>query len=285
MSLFVIGTVVLDIAAFATGLTLCLFGKVLLEKGISGGFQGEGNVASNQFKIVTSSPGLVFAVAGLVVIGIAITKENRLDSVIGTFGDSSATAGPSLDQLAQQVSVRMLGSSSDLTFAQEKFEEAVSRAQIGDLDAARVLLSQAIVVQPELLRQALDSSDLEEIVVDGGFAEITRQRFAMIIDHPADLRSSTPAMASELLSRLRVHAMRTMTAGPAPNDVTTLVDEVPKRGGEESTEATLSTLTRIVEEDPEALVDLLEDPEYEWITNNQQIVGGLIQYITNKSDR
>lgn len=80
-----IASIVLKLAYLASGLLLAYLGKDLLEKGVRGSFAGEGQVASTRLRLVTSSPGVVFLVAGLgIVLASVFTRAEyweRTDEV------------------------------------------------------------------------------------------------------------------------------------------------------------------------------------------------------------
>jgi len=70
--------VALRVAYLAIGFGLCLIGRSLIERGVSANFEGQGAITSMRFKVVTASPGLVFGVAGLAVIALAIFRQAEL---------------------------------------------------------------------------------------------------------------------------------------------------------------------------------------------------------------
>jgi hypothetical protein len=72
-----IASVTFEIAHLTAGIALCVLGKSLLEKGVRGDFTGEGEAASQKFRLVTTSPGLVFLVAGLVVIVATVFTQSE----------------------------------------------------------------------------------------------------------------------------------------------------------------------------------------------------------------
>ena len=279
MSWFLLGTIFLDIAAFATGIFLCYLGKDLLEKGISGSFIGEGEVASTQFKVITSSPGLVFAVAGLVVISTAILSDNEFTTETGVPRVAGGRDKPDLDQLSHSMTIRMLGESAAVTFAKDRFEEAEQWARVGEAESARVKLAQAIVVEPQLLRDALESPDLQLIMVDEDFEELVRRRFALASRTPEESVTNTLMRASspmrDLVGRLRLFALQRAAEGVVPEDVGHLIAQVPTQAETEATEKTLSTLAKLIDRNPNALVLLLEDTRYQWLRRHPAILEGL----------
>src|SRR3989442_15885072 len=102
--LHTIAAVILEVAHLATGVALCLLGKSLLEKGIRADFFGEGEVASKKIRLMTSSPGIIFLLAGLVVITATVFTQSE-------FTQSSVEPGPSSSAAAErtQMRSRMLG--------------------------------------------------------------------------------------------------------------------------------------------------------------------------------
>lgn len=70
--------VTLRIAYLAIGFGLCMIGRSLIERGVNANFEGQGGITNVQFKVVTASPGLIFCVAGLAVIALAIFRQVEL---------------------------------------------------------------------------------------------------------------------------------------------------------------------------------------------------------------
>lgn len=102
---------IFEIAHLATGIALCVLGKSLLEKGIRADFLGEGEIVSKKFRLVTASPGLVFLLAGLVVITAAVfTQSEFVQSTMParTAGVESAKAAPAAAAPATQTTSRLL---------------------------------------------------------------------------------------------------------------------------------------------------------------------------------
>ncbi|MFX0067361.1 MAG: hypothetical protein ACFFC7_35010 [Candidatus Hermodarchaeota archaeon] len=69
---------IIKFAQLGTGLVLCFLGKVLLEKGVRADFFGEGEIASKKLRIITSSPGIIFLIAGLSIVIFAIKTQAEL---------------------------------------------------------------------------------------------------------------------------------------------------------------------------------------------------------------
>ncbi|HET9387406.1 MAG TPA: hypothetical protein VFO67_19880 [Gemmatimonadales bacterium] len=277
MPWFFVGTILLDIAAFATGVLLCYFGKDLLEKGITGSFSGEGQVSSTQFKVLTSSPGLVFALAGLIVIGTAIYRGNELTTQT-TAPPSISDGRPDLDQLSSSMTIRMLKESPSVQFARARLEDARQWAKAGERASALLQLAQAIVVEPQLLRAALDSAELRAVMADEDFEELVRRRFALASSTPAESAAVVPRLeptTGDLVGHLRLFALQRAANGLGFEDTASLVAKVPAGPGTERREATLSTLVELLGRNPNALVRLLEDDRYRWLRQDVAMMEGL----------
>lgn len=76
-----IAVVLLKLANLTAGILLCFVGRGLFERGIKGDFTGEGNVSTVRFRLVTSSPGAIFLLAGLaIVISSIVTQTEFVES-------------------------------------------------------------------------------------------------------------------------------------------------------------------------------------------------------------
>ena len=114
-TLHTIAAVVFEIAHLTTGILLCVLGKSLLEKGIKGDFLGEGEVVSKKFRLVTASPGIVFLIAGLVVITTAVFTQTEFVQIAAPTGapaDESAKSTPPPGAPTMQTTSRLLEGSA-----------------------------------------------------------------------------------------------------------------------------------------------------------------------------
>lgn len=68
MLIHTVAAVILKIAYLVSGCLLCYMGQKLLEKGVEGRTKVEGEVAGNKWMLLTSSPGIVYAMCGLCII-------------------------------------------------------------------------------------------------------------------------------------------------------------------------------------------------------------------------
>ena len=104
-----IASVTFEIAHLSAGIALCVLGKALLEKGIRGDFTGEGEVASKKFRLVTTSPGLVFLIAGLAVITATVFTQSEF---VQTSNETARSEKG--EPLVTQTSSRMLDTKAPL---------------------------------------------------------------------------------------------------------------------------------------------------------------------------
>lgn len=263
MLVHTIAAVILEIAYLITGITLCFIGKGLLEKGITGDFAGEGQIASKKFRIVTSSPGLVFLVCGLIIVFTAITtqvKFSEKDSIpLPKNNDSELVP---LAVLAGTVRTSVLAQSSpDMQFAMRQYENSLRKAMANDISTATIYLTRAIVLSPELLTKALAAPELKHVVRDPVFQTIVRDRFKL----PLEFEDNQSSLDAAILSRLRLYIVqRTMNEEMFEN-VETELSQFPEHQQLETETVTANRLLSLLSKNPRELLNLLENPKHSWI--------------------
>ncbi len=259
-----IAAVVLKIAYLATGIILSLLGKSLIEKGVTATFSGEGALASTKIKILTSSPGLVFAISGLIVIGTGIVTPAVYREL---------PPGTELEKLAENlVESRLARSPPGGRLALDLFEHAVHTAQQNHPRQALTYLVEAVVLQPQLLRRALKTPELQSAVRDPIFETIVRERFKLPLT-VAQLAS--PVTPRPLLGYLRVYTATRLAHGEEFEEVAPETAAFPATAGVELASATLARLESLLVRNPLVLIELLEDAQFRWILENEVLVGGL----------
>lgn len=72
-----LATVLLELAYLSTGILLCFMGLRLLEKGVESKIKLKGEIGGRKWALLTSSPGIVFALCGLGIILYAIVTAYR----------------------------------------------------------------------------------------------------------------------------------------------------------------------------------------------------------------
>ena len=192
----IIASVVLRLAYLATGLLFCYFGKGLLEKGICGSFSADGAAASNKFKIVISSPGLVFAVAGMVIILMAINRQSI--ARFPTAGPAKTSKGDT--QQADVFSGYDLAVPTELgNLAMDRYETAVTAAEQRGLATAKHALMLAVLLDPSLLKNAQENPVLADILQDREFQTILRHRIGVSLSAAQEVKELS-AKARKILS-------------------------------------------------------------------------------------
>jgi hypothetical protein len=259
-----VAAVILEIAYLVSGVILCYLGKGLLEKGITGGFHGEGEIVSNKFKLITSSPGIVYAVAGLVIVTVAVITPAEFADNAGTATDGRA----SLEELKGRVTYSRLGQSSpERVFAQQQLESAVAAAAAGSRDQALVAASTAVVVEPAQLLRVLEQSELRGVIDDTRFVTLVNARFAL-----PNETSPTPApIGTALLGDLRLYLnLRPellRATKPAKRD-----EPFPAATNAEARAITRDRLLRLLNDDPATLLDSLNDTQNQWVLREPELV-------------
>jgi len=81
-----VAVVLLKVADLFAGILLCFLGKSLFERGIKADFAGEGTVSTVRFKLVTSSPGAIFLVAGLAIVIMSVTTQAKFVELVQSGG-------------------------------------------------------------------------------------------------------------------------------------------------------------------------------------------------------
>jgi hypothetical protein len=277
-----IAAVILKLAYLATGLILCFIGKGLLEKGITGGFKGEGETASYKFRIVTSSPGLVFLVSGLMIVVVAViyqakfTETEEIASITrereGSESIKEPAGGKSLKELSKKTAVTsMLAEPSPQNqFALGQYDAAVRYAKDNNVPTAVTFLVRAVVLQPQLLERALESPDLSQAVQNPVFVAIVRERFKL----PLDV-APVPVLDQAILGQLRIYIVMSSQDRGKMEDVSSLLSKIPRQSKQEPPEATLKNMESLIARNPRALLSLLEDPQFRWILEDKVIVTSL----------
>ena len=257
-----LAAVLVEVAYLAAGLVLCYFGKEMLEKGLTTGFRADGSVAGARWRIATSSPGLVFMLAGLVIIGLAIRTQAEFERGSG--------AARSLDALASEVvASRFVQASPEQAFAREQMAAALRAAQNAERGAALLSLVNAVVVSPALLKPVLDNHDLRALTTDPAFVALVRARFALPLTGDS---AAPPSTSHPLVGELGLLAERR----PENEDVSALLGELPRQAAREPIAATAERLRAALARNPRAVYQLLRSPEYVWVLRDERLVNELL---------
>lgn len=267
-----VAAALLEFAYLAAGLILCYFGKDMLEKGLTTGFRADGGAASMKFRVATSSPGLVFMIAGLVVIGTAIRTQALFEQRRETPAaepQQQQTTDASLTELADRVVIsRLAQPSAEQTFAQSQIAAARRHMNAHDTPAALVSLVHAVVVSPGVLKTALDDPDLRTLTADPTFQAIVRQRFKLPLNVTVSQQTTRDR---SVLGELGLFAQDRRQG----EDVSSLLQQFPSQSEHEPVAATAERLRAVLARNPRALFSFLRAPEHGWMLQNEQLVAEL----------
>lgn len=262
----------MEVAYLATGIILCMIGKGLLEKGISGKFLAEGEIASRKFRMITSSPGLVFLVAGLVIVVSAIYRQTDFTQLITKRGDAkvgteelaqNSAVEIDLDSLVQMMtSYSLVAPSEERQLASQNYALAIESAEAGNWNTATEYLVRAMSFDPSMIERTLQEQKLRKIVQDPLVVSLARARLELALRAQRDQPLSGEAMA--ILVKLDIYA----GSLPQPSDVSKtneIIADIPTSARQESSQKTLGRIKALLKENPRALHSLLRDQHYRWI--------------------
>ncbi len=275
-------SVIMEIAYLATGIILCMIGKGLLEKGISGKFLAEGEVASKKFRLITSSPGLVFLVAGLVIVVSAIYRQADFKQLVTKRADAKAgieepgqnsAVEDDLESLVQvMTSYSLAAPSEEQQFANQNYALAIENAEAGNWNTATEFLVRAISFDPSGVERALQEQKLRKIVRGPLFVTLAHARLNLALRAQREQPLSAEAMA--ILSKLDIFAMSV----PQPADISKtneIIAGIPTSARQESSHKTLRRMKALLKENPIALHSLLKDQQYRWILQDATLLAWL----------
>jgi hypothetical protein len=93
MLIHTIAAVILKLAYLGVGLLLCFIGERLLVKGVYGQTTIEGEIAGGKWKLLTASPGIVFALCGLGIVLYAIVTPLTYEEGLHLSQDVNESSG------------------------------------------------------------------------------------------------------------------------------------------------------------------------------------------------
>lgn len=277
--------VLLKVAYLATGLTLCIIGKNLIEKKLETKFEGEGSVAKTSFKIITTSPGLVFLVAGLVVIGVAIFQQFEIkeayQKAMSTEKDRKdtefkITGANNYQTLVEKSRTIRFAQDRDRTqFVKAELKRAKELSGVGKVNQAAVHLSIAVVVQPDVVVTIVSDPAYASVLKQPQFNTIAHARFELPL-HTASLpTTSLSPMAEEVVARLQTLATRQKLQDEKALEARAIARLIPTTRGTEPKEKTVSRLVELLNKSPHVLLEHLRDTEGRWILEDSEILSAL----------
>ncbi len=269
---------IVKIAYLASGLVLCFLGKGMLEKGIVADFIGEGEVASRKLRIVTSSPGIVFLLAGLTALVIGIRHETSVVSEHGEvrLGRATPDVSGSIDPLILVNRVRELNRTSpreDVERAQGYYDQA-GRCEQRDANAQCVeLLLKATALDPNLFTAVIDSPLLGKRLQDPVFRTFAVARLQIYLRQEVSSATLSKS-ASGMLARIEILALQSPASQPSSN-VTATARARLDAGTINS--ALIDSLVALLESDPGSLHGLLSEPGNAWALEEDDVQIALSQ--------
>lgn len=286
-----VATVFLSLAYLAAGLILAHIGKGLLEKGIRGDFAGEGEIATRKFKIITSSPGILFLIAGLGIVIAAIISPSEFIQQYSV-GRTKQVETDNLKRLADNYIQSKMATSSWQgeveRFSHWHFDRAVILADQKEVEAAEAHLIMAVILDPQLAQKALDTEKLEEIVALKDFVDVASVWLKLapkLTEHPP----LAPKPSAAVLNRLRLYLAARISIKGSVRDEEQVVDTHPLRtppvpGDQMGRTKIKHTLDRLLVHDPFKLLEVLQDSTYRWILEDQIYVDFLERRLRSLND-
>jgi hypothetical protein len=266
--------VLLELAYLACGILLCFLGQHLLVKGVRGDFLGEGQVASRQFRLLTSSPGLVFLIAGLAIIVVAIVRQVSIPVALRSASSTSAadTGKNKSDstRLAEQLVIaHFVAPARDVELAGDFYDLAVDEAVKGSPAAASEALVRVIALDPARYEAASKDPRLAGLVSEPQFDAMARARLQLAVKARQE-EPMSPEMR-QLLAGLDIYALSISSASRDSRRAKALIDSLPAGPGMEPISVSVARLERIVSNDPAALGAAIRSSRYRWLGKEEEV--------------
>jgi len=290
----IIATVVLQVAYLATGVILSLVGSSLIRTGVTTSFELKGETEGKRLHLLTTSPGLVFLTAGLVIAVLAIFRSSEFEQrsyapaekpqtptadVAPTVSVTPEAEKPAREKVADKRNMgtdamlvqltkhRLLEGSSESRVSADLLAAATRARERGDVARAREYLARAAGLSPQVVQTM--RGELKSLTATPEFQDFLRARIRLALAAQAELPLTPDAQA--ILATLRIHALAT----PAPSDTReteALIAAMPRERAREPSDRTLQRVRTLIEKDPKALLTLLEQPEYRWLLYDEKIL-------------
>lgn len=279
--------ILLKIAYVAVGLVLCLLGKSLIEKKLEVNFRGEGSVGESTFKVVTTSPGLIFLIAGLFAIGAAIFQEFEIvdssrESADKQAADNSSSALQTSHLLERTRQIRFAGGDQSLVSVDEAIDLASQYAGEGDIERASIYAAIAIVASPASLVRFHQDPAFESVINNPQLVRIIQARFELPLGQPAEPENQLSPLAEQNLGRLQSLA-RLGSPGKDKNDDAVRVSEsIPASEGRQPVAQTFEQLQQVLDLSPAVLLEELRKPQKQWILHSGELMSMLEMAIDSK---
>lgn len=268
-----LAAIVVKLAYLFSGLTLCLVGKSLLEKGISAHFRGEGEIASRKLRIVTSSPGIIFLIAGLAVLVFGIMHETSVEvdgegkvRFVQSAPDGKRQIDPTI--LIDQLRSIHGDAPKDANIRANVYYDAAVRCETFVRDAhCGELLLKAVALDPHLIVNAYDSPLFLDRLNDPVFRSYMVARISIFFQQQVNSKSLSN-VAKGILSRLEFVASQ----WPASKNTTVGIVDLRKEFSTGVVDQKVTqALVSILNSDPNLLYAILTEPAHTWVIENEEI--------------
>ncbi len=266
----IVAAVIVKVAYLVSGLVICFIGKSLLEKGITADFHGEGEIASRKLRIVTSSPGIIFLLAGLAVLIVGIRHDTSVgaDGVVrlgqATFTDDQLDPAVLIERMRV---VNRDAPQEENTRANAYFDQAV-RCERREADANCLeLLLKATALDPNLIVQVQESPIQQKRLNDPMFRAYATARMRIYLQQAAALQPLSNN-ATGLLARLSFlvsqwPSSKTSNEGIGTAETRLGIGVVDPR--------LIEALVTILNSNPKALLYMLKKHDNAWALENEEI--------------
>ena len=280
--------VLLKIVYVTTGLVLCLIGKTLIEKKLETKFKGEGTVAKVSFRLITTSPGIVFLAAGLAVIATAIYQtfeiievhRNSVAEVAREWSEGRELQSDTNDfkTLVERVrTIRFASGENPLASINEALQRARDFAKAGAVDTAAVYVAIAIVTEPSALSEVVSDPEFSAVLEQPNLKAIIRARFELPLNLIAIPSTGMSPVAEHVLAQLRSLAKWETPVQANKEQALAVVKSMPNRREMQPKDKTIAELLQILDLSPGTLLSELTKPDKRWILDDLEILSQLEQ--------
>ncbi len=118
MLIHTIAAVLLELSYLCVGLLLCLMGQRLLERSVTGSTKIEGEIAGGTWKLLTTSPGIVYAICGLGIILYAIITPSVYEEKVNLMENITQLSHKQDSSAENQYATAMTTTKSSKLFTQ-----------------------------------------------------------------------------------------------------------------------------------------------------------------------
>lgn len=269
--------VLLKIAYLVSGLILCLVGKGLIEKKLRANFEGEGSIGESSFKVVSTSPGLIFLTAGFLAIAAAIFQEFKIvDSDIETMvetGTDSMNEGEKITTLVKSIrEIRFADADHTEPSLDAAIDLASAYAAAGNIEESAVYVAIAIVTSPATLARFYEDKIFEPVLNNPQLQRIIQSRFALPMSMPEIPGNQLSTLAEQNLAMLQSLARLEAPTDDQISLAWNKSESIPNNPGQQSEVQIFALLEQLLALSSNVLHTELVKPGRRWILHNEQLM-------------